>query len=895
MTTAPSPDTPSDHRRSATSPPRRGSTASTCSPGATSLDVEAGGSEVHADHVLSLWARPGSRSPCAPPTRRASLPRTMRNGYRVIRRAGRYLVFPARAAAEAVRPHGRPRRRWWRSGTGCRSSRRSGPGHPRLVLLHHVHAEMWAMVLPPNLARRRRLHGAPASAPLLYRRSRSSPCRSRRKAEIVEIWASTPIGCTWSRPASTPATRPAAAARPIPLLVAVGRLVPVKRYDRLHPGGRRGPAAVPDLELVIVGEGCSSGELEPPDRRPRRRCLRQPRSAAGQRRRAARPLPARLGGRLRLGTRGLGHDPDRGRPPAAPRRSPPGSPATPTPWSTGSQRAARRRRRRPGARRRDRRRDARPVRRDRLSRGAREHAAASPGTRTATDLMRILAADDAARAGVGDLLGPAAPAAHPPRRGHAGASSGWACGRLLRRGRLRAAARSPHRGWSVADTKSYLYLDPGGLSTRAWSMWDPNIGVGTVTHQNIGYLWPMGPWFWAFEQLGVPDWVAQRLWLGIDHRSSPASATAFLAAHPRAGAARRGRGHVRSTPCRPTSLTIARRHLGDPPPLRRRSPWMLALTIRACRDGGWRAPGPLRARRRHRRQRQRHRARPRRPGPGPVAAHAPRSPARCRCGAPLERGRPDRRRSSSCPRLWWIGRPLGAGHVRHRHPPVHRDGPQVVAAVVHRPRGAARPRLLVLLRRRPPRPVGRAVGALPGAPPAAVRHLPRAGAGRWPRRCAPGGGSAPTSSPCWCVGVVLSVGAHPWGEAPPAGRAIQAYLESPRAWPCEASPGRCRSIALALAVFLGAAISVLGRSSRRAWLGATGVVVLAAASRPGDLAAATWCPTTCDRPEELPSYWHDLAAHLDDEGDGDPRSSSFPASTSPTTAGATPSTRSPRA
>jgi hypothetical protein len=45
-------------------------------------------------------------------------------------------------------------------------------------------------------------------------------------------------------------------------------------------------------------------------------------------------------------------------------------------------------------------------------------------------------------------------------------------------------------------------------------MWDPNVGLGTVTHQNIGYLWPMGPWFWTFEQLGRPDWVAQRLWLG---------------------------------------------------------------------------------------------------------------------------------------------------------------------------------------------------------------------------------------------------------------------------------------------------------------------------------------------------------------------------------------------
>jgi arabinofuranan 3-O-arabinosyltransferase len=69
-------------------------------------------------------------------------------------------------------------------------------------------------------------------------------------------------------------------------------------------------------------------------------------------------------------------------------------------------------------------------------------------------------------------------------------------------------------GWISADTKSYLYIDPSRLLSRAWSMWDPQIGLGTVSHQTIGYLWPMGPWFWFFERLGVPDWVAQRLWWG---------------------------------------------------------------------------------------------------------------------------------------------------------------------------------------------------------------------------------------------------------------------------------------------------------------------------------------------------------------------------------------------
>ena len=70
------------------------------------------------------------------------------------------------------------------------------------------------------------------------------------------------------------------------------------------------------------------------------------------------------------------------------------------------------------------------------------------------------------------------------------------------------------RGQVAADTKTYLYLDPGRLLARAPYLWDEHVAFGTVTHQNVGYLWPMGPWYWLFDRLGSPDWVAQRLWMG---------------------------------------------------------------------------------------------------------------------------------------------------------------------------------------------------------------------------------------------------------------------------------------------------------------------------------------------------------------------------------------------
>ena len=71
-----------------------------------------------------------------------------------------------------------------------------------------------------------------------------------------------------------------------------------------------------------------------------------------------------------------------------------------------------------------------------------------------------------------------------------------------------------HHGRLNADTKLYLYLDPGGLLGSAPDLWNRRWSGGTVTHQNVGYLWPMGPYYWATDVLGIPDWVAQRFWLG---------------------------------------------------------------------------------------------------------------------------------------------------------------------------------------------------------------------------------------------------------------------------------------------------------------------------------------------------------------------------------------------
>src|SRR4029453_8733696 len=74
----------------------------------------------------------------------------VRKGYRVIRRAGRQMVFPRAAMAELAGRTG-PRDAlieiWngmpFLSPLWCRG--------PRIVFLHHVHAEMWNMALGDKL------------------------------------------------------------------------------------------------------------------------------------------------------------------------------------------------------------------------------------------------------------------------------------------------------------------------------------------------------------------------------------------------------------------------------------------------------------------------------------------------------------------------------------------------------------------------------------------------------------------------------------------------------------------------------------------------------------------------------------------------------------------------
>lgn len=77
---------------------------------------------------------------------------------------------------------------------------------------------------------------------------------------------------------------------------------------------------------------------------------------------------------------------------------------------------------------------------------------------------------------------------------------------------LPALAAAPGR--MPTDSKLYVYLDPGRFIADTTTTFDARQFAGWVPHQHIAYLWPTGPWYWLFETLGFPDWIAHRLWIG---------------------------------------------------------------------------------------------------------------------------------------------------------------------------------------------------------------------------------------------------------------------------------------------------------------------------------------------------------------------------------------------
>jgi glycosyltransferase involved in cell wall biosynthesis len=226
-------------------------------------DDEAGGSEVHASNVAKRWAAAGLDVQLRTSFAVGRPKVATRDGFRVIRRADRYTLFPRAAAREALRLDGR----WDAFVEIWNGMPFFSPlwtlGKPSTVWLHHMHADMWRQTFAANPrigALGERLETR--IAPRFYRRSHIVTLSTSSKQELVEEMGFRPERVDVVPPGIDARFSPGGARSDVPLVVAVGRLVPVKRYDVLIRVLAEVKRTHPTLRAVIASEGYERPSLE---------------------------------------------------------------------------------------------------------------------------------------------------------------------------------------------------------------------------------------------------------------------------------------------------------------------------------------------------------------------------------------------------------------------------------------------------------------------------------------------------------------------------------------------------------------------------------------------------------------------------------------------------------
>jgi len=224
-------------------------------------DPEAGGSELHASTIARVWAEGGIDVTIRTSTAAGHPMFAERDGYHVIRKAGRYMVFPRTAISGFIGRTG-PRDGLVEIWNGMPFFSPLWAHCPRIVFLHHVHAEMWRMVLKPAALARLGELVEFRLAPPVYRKARIVTLSESSRHEIVDMLRLPADNVSVVPPGIEPRFSPGGTRAPHPLVVAVGRLVPVKRFELLFEALALVRARHPDLEAVVVGEGYERAALE---------------------------------------------------------------------------------------------------------------------------------------------------------------------------------------------------------------------------------------------------------------------------------------------------------------------------------------------------------------------------------------------------------------------------------------------------------------------------------------------------------------------------------------------------------------------------------------------------------------------------------------------------------
>jgi glycosyltransferase involved in cell wall biosynthesis len=224
------------------------------------VDIEAGGSEVHAAKILALWAEAGLDVVMRTSYAQGHPYEGTRDGYRIVRKHGRFMVFPTAVVSELLGGHG-PRDGIVEIWNGVPFLTPLWATGPKSAWVHHVHRDMWDMVLDPGLARAGKFFEH-RIAPPLYRRMPVVTLSESSRHELVDYLGLRPSQISVVPPGIDERFTPTGEKSPVPLVVAVGRLMPSKRFDELVRIAADVRHDVPDLQLVIVGDGYERPALE---------------------------------------------------------------------------------------------------------------------------------------------------------------------------------------------------------------------------------------------------------------------------------------------------------------------------------------------------------------------------------------------------------------------------------------------------------------------------------------------------------------------------------------------------------------------------------------------------------------------------------------------------------
>ncbi|UUU27976.1 alpha-(1-_3)-arabinofuranosyltransferase [Streptomyces sp. DSM 40750] len=70
-------------------------------------------------------------------------------------------------------------------------------------------------------------------------------------------------------------------------------------------------------------------------------------------------------------------------------------------------------------------------------------------------------------------------------------------------------------GRQTFDTKLGVTTDPWQFVSDLGQLWHDRGGFGGIQDQYVGYLWPMLPYYGLTDLVGLPVWLAERLWLSL--------------------------------------------------------------------------------------------------------------------------------------------------------------------------------------------------------------------------------------------------------------------------------------------------------------------------------------------------------------------------------------------